>query len=249
MKTYEEVCGEVFQKLSGINVNDHTEKKGNLTYLSWAWAYQTMMDNFPTFTYKFDGYHTFPDDTVEVRYTTKIVLAEHIIKRTMWLPVMNYRNQAIQNPSSMEINTAKMRCFTKCISQHGLGLYIYAGEDIPQEPQKETQKTATPKKKVVKKVAKKKVTKKEVKKAEPEDTHFSVGDAEFQIDDQECAEFTVDVMKQLVVELHSDSMENLISFWQQNGKIIDFLSDNYPAEYARLKDAFSEIKNNLLGVK
>lgn len=120
----------VWQTLSAINVNEHAQKKGNLTYLSWAWAWSTLMEHYPEATYSFTD-RTLPDGTMEVTCTLIISEGEESVIREMWLPVMNYKNQAIKNPDAFQINTAKMRCLTKCISMMGLGMYIYAGEDLP----------------------------------------------------------------------------------------------------------------------
>jgi len=132
----------VWKTLSSIDVNNKTEKKGNLTYLSWAWAWGELMDHYPQATYTFTKWE-YPDGT---HYVTKDVLiygdgtcsVECELKiddlvRKMWLPVMDYRNNAIENPTARQISDTKMRCLVKCMAMLGLGHYIYAGEDIPQE--------------------------------------------------------------------------------------------------------------------
>jgi hypothetical protein len=246
-KTHEEVSKVIFDDLIAINVNDHTEKKGQLTYLSWAWAYVEMMKRYPTFTYRFDETEVFNDGTAMVNCTTQITMDGHEVLRTMWLPVMNYANKAVSHPDSMALNTAKMRCLTKCISMHGLGAYIYAGEDLPEAPQDDKTKTATPKvakKKVAKKVAAKKP---EPAKVVPISTSFTVGDAQFEIPDADGAVFVTDAMIQLAKEMHSDSMENLVSFWKNNGEVIEYLNQNYSEEFTRLKEVFTEIKTILIG--
>ena len=127
----------IWNTLSSINVNKHTEKIGELTYLSWAWAWGTLMDHFPTARYQFTDFRdtsgnitdilTYPDATCSVECTLTI----GDISRTMWLPVMDYKHKAIPNPSSRQISDNKMRCLTKCIGMFGLGHYIYAGHDLP----------------------------------------------------------------------------------------------------------------------
>lgn len=119
--------GEIWKKLSAIDVSEHIEKKGSLNYLSWAWAYGVMMEHYPEMTYTFDR-KIYDDGTAEV--ICYITIGECM--RMMWLPVLDYRNKPIQNPSSFDYNTAKMRALTKCISMFGLGHYIYAGQDLPQ---------------------------------------------------------------------------------------------------------------------
>ena len=119
--------------LSSINVNEHTERKGNLTYLSWAWAWAVTKQHYPEANYSFQESEAHTDGTMTVHCTVSIDGLSH----EMWLPVMDHRNNAVANPNAFQINTAKMRCLTKGLSMHGLGAYIYAGEDLPApEPEK-----------------------------------------------------------------------------------------------------------------
>lgn len=122
---------KIWDTLSKVDVSNHVEKKGNLTYLSWAWAWGVLMEHFPEVQYEFDV-EKFDDGTVEVRVAICISEEGQEVVRHMWLPVMDYKNKAIQNPDAFAINTAKMRCLTKCLAMFGLGHYIYAGEDLPQ---------------------------------------------------------------------------------------------------------------------
>ena len=125
---------EIWQTLSAIDVSQHTEKKKDLTYLSWAWAWSVMCDHFPDTMYEFSEFDR-PDGTVMVECTVTVSKDGQSVARTMWLPVMDYRNKAIPNPDSFQVNTARMRCLTKCLSMLGLGIYIYAGEDLPKAVQ------------------------------------------------------------------------------------------------------------------
>jgi len=119
-----------YKELSKINVNEHTEKKGNLTYLSWAWAVDQLLSEDPTATWSYGEPVSF-NDTLMVFCTVKAFDKE----MTAQLPVMDYKNKAIPNPNAMDVNTAMQRCLAKAIALHGIGLYIYAGEDLPeQEP-------------------------------------------------------------------------------------------------------------------
>jgi len=125
-------------ELLKINVNDHTERKGNLTYLSWAWAWAEVLkiDPLAVWTaYETDGLPVvyLKDDTAMVRVGVTIN-GNH---KSCVLPVMDNRNRAIQNPDAFAINTAIMRCLAKAIAMHGLGLYIYAGEDLPESEKPE----------------------------------------------------------------------------------------------------------------
>jgi hypothetical protein len=125
------MAGEIWQTLSKINVSEHTETKGpmKLTYLSWTWAYSTMMEHFPQFKYIFSDNEVHADDSVTVHCHGFIGDVAH----EMWLPVMNHKNQAISNPTARDISDTKMRCLVKCIAIFGLGLYVYAGEDLPAD--------------------------------------------------------------------------------------------------------------------
>ena len=125
------LASRVWSTMSPINVNDMTEKKGNLTYLSWASAVEILGKHFPD--HDFDTtFDKFDDGTVMVYSQLTIRDGEESYTRRMWLPVMDHRNNAIQNPDSRKISDAMMRCLAKCISvATGLGLYVYRGEDIP----------------------------------------------------------------------------------------------------------------------
>ena len=117
-----------YEEVAKINVNDKTEKKGTLTYLSWAWAVDQLqrMDNEANWTY---GEPKLYGETMMV-FCTVTAFGR---ARTAQLPVMDYKNRAIPSPDAMQVNTAMQRCLAKAIALHGLGLYIYAGEDVPAE--------------------------------------------------------------------------------------------------------------------
>jgi hypothetical protein len=119
------------------NVNDHTEKKANLTYLSWAWAWAEAIkaDAKATFKVEMFGDKCFMDINGTAMVWVTVTMFDKPM--TCQLPVMDHRNKAIVNPDAFQVNTAIMRCMTKALSLHGLGLYIYAGEDLPdgEEPQ------------------------------------------------------------------------------------------------------------------
>lgn len=124
----------VWATLSKINVNDHTEKKNGLTYLSWAWAWGVLKDNYPDATFE---KHIQPNglpyivDSKGFAYVQVTVTVDGN-SATELFPVLDYKNKAVINPDSFAINTAMQRALAKAISYHGLGHYIYAGEDLPQ---------------------------------------------------------------------------------------------------------------------
>ena len=130
----------VFETLNAINVNEHVEQKNGLTYLSWAWAWQVVKQNYPDAFYTIyenaNGlfYHT-DGKTAWVKTGVTIEGQEHI----EFLPVMDNRNKSIPiaNITSTDANKAIQRSLTKACARHGLGLYIYAGEDLPDEEAKQ----------------------------------------------------------------------------------------------------------------
>jgi hypothetical protein len=136
----------VWHNLSEINVSEHIEKKGNLSYLSWTWAWQTLMDIYPCSHFSFGENTVYPDGSVEVHCTVTVVCStdsEKSVSRSMWLPVMDNRNNAVINPNSRQVSDTKMRALVKCIALHGLGLYIYAGSDLPESEAAELKKPLT----------------------------------------------------------------------------------------------------------
>ena len=123
----------MIKDLLKLNVNEHTEKKGNLTYLSWAWAWDLALKADEQATYKVE---MFGDKCfMDINGTAMVFVTVTIFGKPMTcqLPVMDFRNKAITNPDAFAVNTAIMRCMTKALSLHGLGLYIYSGEDLPEE--------------------------------------------------------------------------------------------------------------------
>ncbi len=124
----------IWQTLSAIDVNDHIETKGDkvkLKYLSWTWAWSTLMDHYPYSEVDFHDNETHADGTMTVHCTVTIPWENDVKSHSMWLPVMDHRNKAIPNPDARAISDAKMRCMVKCLALFGLGHYIYAGEDLP----------------------------------------------------------------------------------------------------------------------
>jgi hypothetical protein len=124
---------ELIAKLLATNVNGHLEKKNGLSYLSWAWAWAEALKADADATYRvemFDG-----KCFMDINGTAMVFVTVTIFKKPMTcqLPVMDYRNKAIPNPDAFAVNTAIMRCMTKALALHGLSLYIYAGEDLPEE--------------------------------------------------------------------------------------------------------------------
>lgn len=140
-----------FDKLRAINVNAHTEQKDGLTYLSWAWAWDEVKKNYPDATYKIwkdeCGRPYVYDEHLGYMVFTSVTIEGETLE--MWLPVMDSSNKAMMSEpyeiqtkyktitvkaaTMFDINKAVMRCLVKNLAMFGLGLYIYAGEDVPQK--------------------------------------------------------------------------------------------------------------------
>lgn len=135
-----------FVELNSINVNEHVEQKNRLSYLSWAWAWGELKKRYPDSVYKIyeneNGcfYHT-DGRTCWVKTGVTVNGIEHI----EYLPVMDYKNKSIplEDITSFDVNKAIQRSLTKAVARHGLGLYIYAGEDLPEEEAQEKKNEVT----------------------------------------------------------------------------------------------------------
>lgn len=140
---------KTFEELYRLDVTEHIEKKANLSYLSWAWAHAEMKKADPDAKITV---HEFPEyiavgDTVQTLYKpylndnggawVKVSVEMNGRLETEYLPIMDFKNKSVTNPDSMSVNKAIKRCFVKALALHGLGLHIYAGEDLPEvEPPK-----------------------------------------------------------------------------------------------------------------
>jgi hypothetical protein len=141
----------IFEKLSAINVNDKVEKKNGLTYLSWAWAWAEVKKAYPDASYKivYDLYHNKPyfyDENLGYMVMTEVTISGETLG--MWLPVMDganksmmaksytyttrYGDKTVEAATMFDINKTLMRCLVKNLAMFGMGIYIYAGEDLPE---------------------------------------------------------------------------------------------------------------------
>jgi len=126
-----------FKNLSEINVNENTEKKGKFTYLSWSHAWRYVQKNSDSASFELHDDIVYPDNSREVRCSVTI----DGVTQTMWLAVTDHNNRAIKNPDARAVGDSRMRCLVKAIALHGLGLYIYAKEGVPErEPDPEPKK-------------------------------------------------------------------------------------------------------------
>jgi len=226
--TEENKYAEIWNTLSKIDVSKHVEKKNGLSYLSWAWAWGVLMDKYPDAQYDFNELEVHADATVTVHC---VVLIKNC-RRTMWLPVMDHRNNAIKNPDARKISDTKMRCLVKCLAMFGLGHYIYAGEDTvstdssPALSNEEIATLSEPPQKVKKEVP----------------TKSGVNN----IPTEEGAAEVVGKLLEFANKFCTDEA-GLKSFWKENKQIIDILDSNYKSQYEVLKKGFIELKTKFGG--
>ena len=215
-------------QLLKLNVNEHTEKKQNLTYLSWAWAWAEALKADPAANFEVQQFDGKP--YIDVNGTAMVVVAVRIqgIVRTCHLPVMNssnqpisiegrkfkdkYGNEKVEKLDSFNLNTAIMRCMTKCLALFGLGLYIYAGEDLPEADEEM-----------------KPVAKEEVKQAPA-------------VSEREIANLQLFANSMLEYIHIAKDEKGLRSYWKSNQTNIDVLKAKLPDEYSRILAAFQEAK-------
>jgi len=204
---------EIWDTFSQIKKEDlPLAKKGNmnLDYLSWAHALHLAIDSFPNLTFHCDKERSYDDGSMMV--FASITIEENT--REMWLPVMDNKNNAIMNPSSRQVSDNKMRCLVKCLALFGLGLNVYAGEDLKYLD--EETPAAKPKKKAPAKKA-------EPKAKEPDDLKV-------------VAEGIKDFM------IMEDTVEGLRSFWSNNNENIERMKAEAPDIYDDLVEAFKAFK-------
>jgi len=211
-------------ELLKINVNDHTEKKNGLTYLSWAWAWSKVLENDPTANFEVEQF-THPDNVnLRVPYqdiggSCIVWVSVTIFGKTVkvQLPVLDYRNKCIPAPNAFDINTSIMRCLTKGIAMHGLGLYIYAGEDLPMDA--------------------------EPVKVMPVDQDTGEVKGEAQVDTGN-ATANAQLFADSMIKYSSlvKDLKDLNSYWKANQGQLDKLKADYPEMYESVRSTFATIK-------
>lgn len=215
-------------ELLKINVNDHTEKKNNLTYLSWAWAWAKVLDVDAQANYEVEQFIHPDNPSLRVPYqdiggSCIVWVSVTIFGKTVkvQLPVLDYRNKCIAVPSAFEINTSIMRCLTKGIAMHGLGLYIYAGEDLPMDSAPDA---AEPVRVVV-----------ADKKGEPA--------AEMEVNTGN-VDANAELFAESMIQYTSicKTLKGLNSYWKSNQSQLDSLKVSHPDLYTKVRDKFSELK-------
>lgn len=122
-----------FTELAKINVSDHVEKKGKFSYLSWTFAVNELRKRHPDALWEVERFDGKPFMQTELGYFVEVSVTVNGIKLSQIHPVLDNRNKPLEKPSPFDINTSIQRCLVKAIALHGLGLYIYSGEDLPTE--------------------------------------------------------------------------------------------------------------------
>ena len=194
------------------NVNKHTEKKNGLTYLSWAWAWAEVLKADTSATFHVEQFNGMPYMDVNGTGMVWVTVTIFDQPRTCMLPVMDYRNKPIQNPDAFQVNTAIMRCLVKAVALHGLGLYIYAGEDLPEDSDEPVSvaKAETPK----------------AKKYEDDASSF----------------FAEKMIEYADKAWHVQSVADLTDYWKSNQERLEDLKRDRPDLWENVKNHFTELK-------
>jgi len=247
-----------------INVNEHTEKKNGLTYLSWAfaWAEALKADPAATFnvhTFNRDQYSPMPYMDVNGTGLVWVTVTMFGKPMTCMLPVMDYKNKPILNPDAFAVNTAIMRCMTKALALHGLGIYIYAGSDLPEsdapanmgelfkkEDDAAYEKTLA---KIAPKTTMGELTKKEdapkyekiIAKTAPK-VLVKAQPTEWDPSDESRKFFTESMIEWTT---HCTTVAGLNSYWKSNELQLDSLKATHPPLYEEVLSRFKTLKLQL----
>lgn len=231
-------------KLMSLDVRKYVEKKNGLSYLSWAHAWAEALKADPASTFHVDTFQRADGTTIpymEMNGGTGMVWVRVTMfgkEISCFLPIMDHRNKPIPNPDSFQTNTAIMRCMTKCLALHGLGLNIYAGEDLPMAEEEEEPKAEIFESLAAKGAAFVDAFEAALGASEPAKVE-KVKEA-IAVSDRANAELFADGMVEYV--LICKSAAGLKSYWKSNQTKIDDLKSNHPDLFTRVRDVFSEMK-------
>ena len=208
-----------------INVNEHTEKKNGLTYLSWAWAWREALKADQSATFDVQTFEGKPYMDVNGTGMVWVTVTMFGQPRTCMLPVMDYKNKPILNPDAFAVNTAIMRCMTKALALHGLGIYIYSGDDLPEDESKEAPTPVATAPKPIVRTATKFVQPKEWDDSDASRKLFADGMIEW--------------------TSHCTTVAGLNSYWKSNELQLDSLKETHPPLYEGVLKCFKELKIKL----
>ena len=224
----------VWATLSAIDVNDKTEEKGSMTYLPWAWAWGKLKEHYPEATFKkhiHDGMAYIKDEKgnafVEVTVTVEGISATELY------PVTDYKNNAISNPDAFQVNTALQRALVKAIAYHGLGHYIYAGEDLPQSDG-ETPQNEGKAKDVVDPIQEDTPTPPPLTEPTPDVVSAENGE----VKKTEDWTMVTDAFHELI-NAHK-SPDTLMKLWKNNAKARKLLKEKRPNDYKEIYELFKK---------
>ena len=216
---------DVWKTLAKEDVSKYTQEKGKLTYLSWSRAWVILMKHYPHAEYMFhdwDGlpYRSLPDGTAEVVTSVKIGK----LMRSMPLPVMDYKNNSVVNPSSKQVSDNRMRCLVKNIAMFGLGMGVYATLE-PDDLEVDLEEGLPDKKNDVEPEGKK-----PIKKEEPEDDEITHNLA-----------WAKSMVRNVTTMLRSEeSRKSLESLWKNNKEEFAIMESDFPQQHAELKSNFRD---------
>ena len=213
-----------------IETKDYVSNQGkpySLSYISWSWAWGELKNSYPDASYEVHDNITYHDNTVEVRVSVTIKGQTHM----MWLPVMDYKNNAKKNPTSKDISDSRMRCLAKAIAMHGLGHYVYAGEDVPEGNAEAPQSEGKAKEEVD-----------PIQEATPtpppptEPTPDIISAEGDKVKKTEDWSMVTDAFYELM-KVHK-TYEGLGKLWKKNKSALNLLKSNRPSDYEELLDTF-----------
>ena len=223
-----------YKELRQIDVSKYTEKKNGLTYLSWAWAVDQLLLADSKAHWFYPEFQRWGNGSVMVFCT----VVANDIARTAQLPVMDYRNKPIAEPDSFAVNTAMQRCLAKAIALHGIGLYIYNGEDLPPDVEPEQPPKVNNIPAPDKAVEKAKTIPKTAGK--PRDWQLTVMDTDNEKSWLEALKAGVDTL--LTVASHPDDVANI---FKNNRVVFDKAKAMDEKFYSEMMVSFSKTKKSL----
>ena len=223
-----------YKELRQIDVSKYTEKKNGLTYLSWAWAVDQLLLADSKAQWFYPEFQRWGNGSVMVFCT----VVANDIARTAQLPVMDYRNKPIAEPDSFAVNTAMQRCLAKAIALHGIGLYIYNGEDLPPDVEPEQPPKVNNIPAPDKAVEKAKTIPKTAGK--PGDWQLTVMDTDNEKSWLEALKAGVDTL--LTVAAHPDDVANI---FKNNRVVFDKAKAMDEKFYSEMMVSFSKTKESL----
>ena len=216
ISTNENSVNKILELLK-LNVKDHTEKKNGLSYLSWAWAWTEALKADSNASFEVTLFNGAPFMDINGTGMVWVTVTMFGKPMTCFLPIMDHRNKPIQKPDAFQVNTSLMRCMTKALALHGIGLYIYAGEDLPEQEE-----------------APAKLEVKAVKTAEAK-ARDDQDDANIALFGQSMIDF-VGICK---------SIPDLMSYWKANQEQIERLQANNAALYEKVVHVFKTARAEL----